>query len=172
MTDVQPVGERQPIAPPVDETHPGLGAQEPVLELGQRHYHGGADRRRRLDPLLVSSNGRCSPLTPRPRPRRMPRRWRLLGVDPGEVPLHLLRLVPLRAALAAAVGRHRHAGDVGVERRPRDRGNLRLLVIWGIGSFITFILMFGQLYIPLSLILFIALVGAARSAWSPRSGAR
>ena len=31
-------------------------------------------------------------------------------------------------------------------------------VIWGIGSFVTFLLMFGQIHISLSLILFVALV--------------
>ncbi len=34
----------------------------------------------------------------------------------------------------------------------------RLLVIWGVGSFVTFLLMFGQLHIPLSLFLAVALV--------------
>jgi general L-amino acid transport system permease protein len=34
----------------------------------------------------------------------------------------------------------------------------RLLVIWGVGSFITFLLMFGQLHIPLTLFLVVALV--------------
>jgi general L-amino acid transport system permease protein len=37
----------------------------------------------------------------------------------------------------------------------------RLLIIWGVGSFITFLLMFGQLNIPLSLILAVALVVGA-----------
>ena len=41
----------------------------------------------------------------------------------------------------------------------RRMWNWRLLVIWGVGSFITFLLMFGQLHIPLSLMLFVALVG-------------
>src|SRR3982074_2305084 len=40
----------------------------------------------------------------------------------------------------------------------RRMWNWRLLVIWGIGSFITFLLMFGQIYIPLSLFLTVALV--------------
>ncbi|HYR67912.1 MAG TPA: hypothetical protein VEP47_17355, partial [Reyranella sp.] len=40
----------------------------------------------------------------------------------------------------------------------RRMWNWRLLVIWGVGSFITFLLMFGQLHIPLSLFLFVALV--------------
>jgi general L-amino acid transport system permease protein len=40
----------------------------------------------------------------------------------------------------------------------RRMWNWRLLVIWGIGSFITFLLMFGQIHIPLGLILFVALL--------------
>lgn len=40
----------------------------------------------------------------------------------------------------------------------RRMWNWRLLVIWGVGSFVTFLLMFGQIHIPLSLFLFIALV--------------
>ena len=36
--------------------------------------------------------------------------------------------------------------------------NWRLLMIWGLGCFVTFLLMFGQIHIPLSLILFVALV--------------
>lgn len=40
----------------------------------------------------------------------------------------------------------------------RRMWNWRLLVIWGVGSFITFLLMFGQLHIPLSLFLVVALV--------------
>jgi general L-amino acid transport system permease protein len=40
----------------------------------------------------------------------------------------------------------------------RRMWNWRLLVIWGIGSFVTFLLMFGQIHIPLSLVLFVALV--------------
>ncbi|MGE0578748.1 MAG: amino acid ABC transporter permease [Reyranella sp.] len=40
----------------------------------------------------------------------------------------------------------------------RRMWNWRLAVIWGIGSFITFLLMFGQIHIPLSLMLFIAMV--------------
>jgi|CXWL01.1.fsa_nt_gi general L-amino acid transport system permease protein len=39
----------------------------------------------------------------------------------------------------------------------RRMWNWRLLVIWGVGSFTTFLLMFGQIHIPLSLVLFIAL---------------
>jgi general L-amino acid transport system permease protein len=40
----------------------------------------------------------------------------------------------------------------------RRMWNWRLLVIWGIGSFVTFLLMFGQIHIPLSLFLFVAFV--------------
>ncbi|HTE36910.1 MAG TPA: amino acid ABC transporter permease [Reyranella sp.] len=39
----------------------------------------------------------------------------------------------------------------------RRMWNKRLLLIWGIGSFVTFLLMFGQIHIPLGLILFVAL---------------
>src|SRR5215831_18844604 len=39
----------------------------------------------------------------------------------------------------------------------RRMWNSRLLWIWGIGSFITFLLMFGQIHISISLILFVAL---------------
>ena len=38
----------------------------------------------------------------------------------------------------------------------RRMWNWRLLVIWGLGSFVTFLLMFGQIHIPLSLFLTIA----------------
>ena len=40
----------------------------------------------------------------------------------------------------------------------RRNWNARLLWIWGVGSFVTFLLMFGQIHIPLSLFLFVALV--------------
>ena len=40
----------------------------------------------------------------------------------------------------------------------RRMWNWRLLVIWGVGSFVTFLLMFGQIHIPLSLFLFVAFV--------------
>jgi general L-amino acid transport system permease protein len=39
----------------------------------------------------------------------------------------------------------------------RRMWNKRLLLIWGIGSFVTFLLMFGEINIPLGLILFVAL---------------
>lgn len=39
----------------------------------------------------------------------------------------------------------------------RRMWNWRLLVIWSVGSFVTFLLMFGQLHIPLSLMLFVVL---------------
>ncbi|MGQ0584687.1 MAG: amino acid ABC transporter permease [Reyranella sp.] len=40
----------------------------------------------------------------------------------------------------------------------RRMWNWRLIVIWSVGSFVTFLLMFGQIHIPLSLFLFVALV--------------
>jgi general L-amino acid transport system permease protein len=39
----------------------------------------------------------------------------------------------------------------------RRMWNKRLLLIWGIGSLVTFLLMFGQIHIPLGLILFVTL---------------
>src|SRR5207253_4903640 len=39
----------------------------------------------------------------------------------------------------------------------RRMWNKRLLVIWGVGTFVTFLLMFGQIHIPLGLILFVTL---------------
>jgi general L-amino acid transport system permease protein len=39
----------------------------------------------------------------------------------------------------------------------RRMWNMRLVWIWSIGSFVTFLLMFGQIYISISLILFVAL---------------
>ena len=158
MTDAMPVGERRQLAPPIDETGAlgwarknlfsswGNGITTVVLIAGLR-----------LDPVVVPRMGGVHRQFHRRDRRRMPRRRRLLGADPREVPLHLLRLVPLRAALAAAVRRRRHAGhaDHWADRR---MWNWRLLLIWGIGSFITFLLMFGQIHIPLSLILFVGLV--------------
>lgn len=47
----------------------------------------------------------------------------------------------------------------------------RLLVIWGIGSFVTFLLMFGQLHVPLSLFLFAALaIGLGGLSFRKRIG--
>ena len=51
----------------------------------------------------------------------------------------------------------------------RRMWNWRLIVIWGVGSFVTFLLMFGQLHLPLSLVLFIAMVVGA-SGMSLRKG--
>jgi general L-amino acid transport system permease protein len=42
----------------------------------------------------------------------------------------------------------------------RRMWNKRLLLIWGIGSFVTFLLMFGQIHISIGLILFVALAAA------------
>ncbi len=47
----------------------------------------------------------------------------------------------------------------------------RLLVIWGVGSFVTFLLMFGQLHVPLSLFLFAALaIGLGGLSFRKRIG--
>ena len=42
----------------------------------------------------------------------------------------------------------------------RRMWNKRLIAIWGVGSFVTFLLMFGQIHIPLSLILFVGWMAA------------
>ncbi|MGE0424671.1 MAG: amino acid ABC transporter permease [Reyranellaceae bacterium] len=51
----------------------------------------------------------------------------------------------------------------------RRMWNWRLLVIWAVGSFITFLLMFGELYFPLSL-LFLASLIAGAVGWGMRAG--
>ena len=51
----------------------------------------------------------------------------------------------------------------------RRMWNSRLIWIWSVGSFITFLLMFGQIHIPLSLFLFVAL-GAGGVGMSLRAG--
>src|SRR5260370_41177788 len=48
----------------------------------------------------------------------MPRRRRLLGAAPREIPADLLRHLPLRAALATAVRGRRHAGHADPVGRP------------------------------------------------------
>lgn len=159
MTDTMPVGERQPIAPPVDETTPlgwarknlfsswGNGITTVVLIAAVGWILSWF-----LEWALFTANftastgaecrggGACWALI------REKFRYIFFGSFPYEQ--HWRPLFAVIAMLAMLV--------LSADRR---MWNWRLLVIWGIGSFITFILMFGQLYIPLSLILFIALVG-------------
>lgn len=161
MTDTLPVGERQPIAPPVDETTPlgwarknlfsswGNGITTVVLIAAVGWILSWF-----LEWALFTANftastgsecrggGACWALI------REKFRYIFFGSFPYEQ--HWRPLFAVIAMLAMLV--------LSADRR---MWNWRLLVIWGIGSFITFILMFGQLHIPLSLILFIALVGGA-----------
>jgi len=159
MTDAMPVGERQPVAPPVDETGPlgwarknlfsswGNGITTVVL-MGAVGWILSSF----LEWALFTANftastgaecrggGACWALI------REKFRYIFFGSFPYEQ--HWRPLFAVIAMLAMLV--------LSADRR---MWNWRLLVIWGVGSFVTFILMFGQIHIPLSLILFVALVG-------------
>ena len=161
MTDIMPVGERQPIAPPVDETGPlgwarknlfsswGNGITTIVL-IGAVGWILAWF----LDWALFTANftastgaecrgsGACWALI------REKYRYIFFGSFPYEQ--HWRPLFAVIAMLAMLV--------MSADRR---MWNWRLLVIWGVGSFVTFLLMFGQIHIPLSLILFVAVVGGA-----------
>ena len=159
MTDAMPVGERKPIAPPVDETGPlgwarknlfsswGNGITTVVLiafvvwvlswflewALFTANFTAstGAECR---------GGGACWALI------REKFRYIFFGSFPYEQ--HWRPLFAVITMLAMLV--------LSADRR---MWNWRLLVIWGVGSFVTFLLMFGQIHIPLSLILFVALAG-------------
>ena len=161
MTDAMPAGDRKPIAPPIDETGPlgwarknlfsswGNGITTVVLiafvvwvlswflewALFTANFTAstGAECR---------GGGACWALI------REKFRYIFFGSFPYEQ--HWRPLFAVIAMLAMLV--------LSADRR---MWNSRLLVIWGVGSFITFILMFGQLHIPLGLILFVALVCGA-----------
>ena len=161
MTDIMPVGERQPIAPPVDETGPlgwarknlfsswGNGITTIVL-IGAVGWILAWF----LDWALFTANftastgaecrgsGACWALI------REKYRYIFFGSFPYEQ--HWRPLFAVIAMLAMLV--------MSADRR---MWNWRLLVIWGVGSFVTFLLMFGQIHIPLSLSLFVAVVGGA-----------
>jgi general L-amino acid transport system permease protein len=158
MTDAMPAGDRKPIAPPVDETGPlgwarknlfsswGNGITTVVLiafvvwvlnwflewALFTANFTAttGAECR---------GGGACWALI------REKFRYIFFGSFPYEQ--HWRPLFAVIAMLAMLV--------LSADRR---MWNWRLLVIWGVGSFVTFLLMFGQLHIPLSLILVVALV--------------
>ena len=159
MTDAMPAGERKPIAPPVDETGPlgwarknlfsswGNGITTVVLiafvvwvlswflewALFTANFTAstGAECR---------GGGACWALI------REKFRYIFFGSFPYEQ--HWRPLFAVITMLAMLV--------LSADRR---MWNWRLLVIWGLGSFVTFLLMFGQIHIPLSLILFVALAG-------------
>src|ERR1700730_8423999 len=158
MTDVLPVGERPQLAPPIDETGPlgwarkhlfsswldGIVTIALIVAIGwilswflqwavfTANFTAttGAECR---------GGGACWAL--------IREKYRLIffGTYPYEP--HWRALVAVVAMLAMLI--------LSADRR---MWNWRLLVIWGIGSFITFLLMFGQIHIPLSLFLTVALV--------------
>src|SRR5580700_3972332 len=134
MADALPVGERPQLAPPIDETGP----------LGWARKH------------LFSSwlNGLVTVA---------------LIVAIGWILSWFLEWAVFTANFTASTGSEcRGGGACWALIREKYRliffgtypyeQQWRPLVIWGLGSFITFLLMFGQIYIPLSLFLFVALV--------------
>lgn len=158
MTDAMPAGDRKPLAPPVEDTGMigwarknlfsswGNGITTIVLIVAVVWVLNGF-----LEWALFTANftastgsecrggGACWALI------REKFRYIFFGSFPYEQ--HWRPLFAVIAMLAMLV--------LSADRR---MWNWRLLVIWGIGSFVTFLLMFGQIHIPLSLILFVALV--------------
>ena len=159
MTDAMPVGDRKPLAPPVDETGPlgwarknlfsswGNGITTVVLIAAVVWVLSWF-----LEWALFTANftastgaecrggGACWALI------REKFRYIFFGSFPYEQ--HWRPLFAVITMLGMLV--------LSADRR---MWNWRLLVIWGVGSFVTFLLMFGQIHIPLSLILFVALAG-------------
>jgi general L-amino acid transport system permease protein len=159
MTDAMPAGDRKPVAPPVDETGPfgwarknlfsswGNGLTTVVLIAAVLWILSWF-----LEWALFTANftastgaecrggGACWALI------REKFRYIFFGSFPYEQ--HWRPLFAVIAMLAMLV--------LSADRR---MWNWRLLVIWGVGSFVTFLLMFGQIHIPLSFILFVALAG-------------
>src|SRR5882757_1158033 len=157
MTDV-PVGERPQLAPPIDETGP--------LGWARKHLFSSWLNGIVTIALIVAigwilswflqwavftanftattgaecrGGGACWAL--------IREKYRLIFFGTYPYEQHWRPLFAVVAMLAMLI--------LSADRR---MWNWRLLVIWGIGSFITFLLMFGQIYIPLSLMLFVALV--------------
>ncbi len=174
MTDAMPVGDRKPLPPPVDETGVvgwarknlfsswGNGITTIVLIAAVVWILNWF-----LEWALFTANftattgsecrggGACWALI------REKFRYIFFGSFPYQQ--HWRPLFAVITMLAMLV--------LSADRR---MWNWRLLVIWGVGSFITFLLMFGQIHIPLSLILFVALAGGVigltlRSALAPSS---
>lgn len=158
MTDSLPVGERPQLAPPIDDSGVlgwmrrnlfsswGNGITTVVLIVAMVWILSGF-----LDWAVFTANftasvgsecrgqGACWALI------REKYRYIFFGSFPYAQ--HWRPLFAVIAMLAMLV--------LSADRR---MWNWRLLVIWGVGSFTTFLLMFGQIHIPLSLFLFVALV--------------
>ncbi len=164
MTDM-PVGERKQLAPPTDESGVlgwvrknlfsswGNGVTTVVLLVAIAWIREPVPRVGGLHRQFTASSGSecrgygaCWALI------REKFRYIFFGSFPYEQ--HWRPLFAVIAMLAMLI--------LSADRR---MWNWRLLVIWGVGSFVTFLLMFGQLHIPLSLFLVVALaVGGAACA--------
>ncbi len=156
MTDVLP-GERRQLAPPVDDSGPlgwarknlfsswGNGITTVVLIVaigwilsGFLHWAVLTATFDAKTGAECRGHGACWALI------REKYRYIFFGSFPYEQ--HWRPLFAVIAMLAMLI--------LSSDRR---MWNKRLIAIWGIGSFVTFLLMFGQIHISLSLILFVAL---------------
>src|SRR3954453_7698318 len=157
MTDVLPVGERPQLAPPVDDSGAfgwmrrnlfsswGNGITTVVLIValgwilsGFLHWAVFTATFDAKSGAECRGHGACWALI------REKYRYIFFGSFPYEQ--HWRPLFAVIAMLTMLV--------MSSDRR---MWNKRLIAIWGIGSFVTFLLMFGELNIPLGLILFVAL---------------
>jgi len=174
MTDALPVGERRQLAPPADNTGPlgwvrrnlfsswGNGITTIVLLvaigwmlLGFLHWALFTATFDAKTGAECRGHGACWALI------REKYRYIFFGSFPYEQ--HWRPLFAVITMLAMLV--------LSSDRR---MWNKRLIAIWGIGSFVTFLLMFGQMHISISLILFVALAAGGlgmilRGAVAPAS---
>ena len=159
MTDAMPVGDRQQLAPPVDDSGAlgwvrknlfsswGNGITTVVLIVAVGWILSWF-----LEWAVFTANftatsgsecrgqGACWAL--------IREKWRYIFFGSFPYEQHWRPLFAVIAMLAMLV--------MSADRRMWDWR--RLLAIWSVGSFVTFLLMFGQLHIPLSLFLIVALV--------------
>ncbi len=159
MTDALPTGERRQLAPPIDETGPwgwarkhlfsswlnGITTVVLVVAIGWilSWFLNWAVFTATFTASTGSEcrgGGACWALI------REKFRFIFFGTFPYEQ--HWRPLFAVIAMLAMLI--------LTADRRMWNPW--RLLIIWSVGSFVTFLLMFGQIDIPLSLILFVALV--------------
>jgi general L-amino acid transport system permease protein len=157
MTDAMPVGERRQLAPPSVDTGAlgwarknlfsswGNGITTVVLAVAIGWVLSGFLKWAVIDAIFNAKtgaecrgHGACWALI------HEKYRYIFFGSFPYEQ--HWRPLFAVIAMLAMLV--------LSSDRR---MWNKRLLLIWGIGSFVTFLLMFGQLHIGIGLILFVAL---------------
>ncbi|OFW97300.1 MAG: hypothetical protein A3D94_19075 [Alphaproteobacteria bacterium RIFCSPHIGHO2_12_FULL_66_14] len=161
MTDVAPVGERRQLAPPVDDSGAlgwirrnlfsswanGITTVVLIVAVGwilswflewavfTANFTAASGSECR-------AQGACWAI--------VGEKWRYIFFGSFPYEQHWRPLFAVIAMLAMLI--------LSSDRR---MWNWRLIVIWGVGSFITFLLMFGEIHLPLSLFLFVALaVGA------------